>query len=131
MKRLEKLGCIKKVDQKPHCVLPLSSVFSKKKRLVVDGSRCLNPYLQDRRVRLQDLRDIPELVRPGDYLMTEDLDSGYWHLAIKPEHQTYVGIHVVEEDGSTSFYVWLVLFLGIKDAVFIFTAILFTSTVWY
>ena len=48
--RLEKLGCIIRVDEKPRCVLPLSSVFSKKKRVVVDASRHLNPYLRHRKV---------------------------------------------------------------------------------
>ena len=65
VKRLEKLGCIERVVHRPRCVLPLSSVFSKKKRLVVDGSRCLNPYLQHRRVRLQDLQDILDIVKKG------------------------------------------------------------------
>ena len=82
--RLEALGCIKRVTERPRCVLPLSSVFSKKKRLVVDGSRCLNPYLQHRRIRLSDLRNIPELIRPGCFMATNDLDSGYWHLRVKP-----------------------------------------------
>ena len=124
VKRLESLGCIMRVENRPRCVLPLSSVFSKKKRLVVDGSRCLNPYLKHRRVRLQDLRDVPEMVRSGFFMMTEDLDSGYWHLRIKPVHRTFLGIHIVEEDGSVSFFVWKVMFLGISDAVFIFTAML-------
>ena len=76
VKRLEKLGCIERVVHRPRCVLPLSSVFSKKKRLVVDGSRCLNPYLQHRRVRLQDLRDIPDIVKKGMWFFVDDLDSG-------------------------------------------------------
>ena len=37
VERLEQLGCIQKVNYRPRCILPLSSVFSKKKRLVVDG----------------------------------------------------------------------------------------------
>ena len=78
IKRLESLGCIERVQNRPRCVLPLSSVFSKKKRVVVDGSRCLNPFLKHRRVRLQDLRDIPELVKSGFWYFTDDLDSGYW-----------------------------------------------------
>ena len=124
VKRLEALGCIKKVEQRPRCVLPLSSVFSKKKRLVVDGSRCLNPFLQHRRIFLQDHRIIPELVKPGSWMSTNDLDSGYWHIAINPAHWQFLGIHVEETDGSTSFYVWVVMFLGISDAVFIFTTML-------
>ena len=53
-------------------------MFSKKKRVVVDASRHLNPYLRHRKVRLNDLRDVPNLVRANDFLMSEDLDSGYW-----------------------------------------------------
>ena len=63
--RLEKLNCIKRVPVQPHIVLPLSSVFSKKKRLVVDASRTLNPYIQHRRVRLQDYRDVPKFSKPN------------------------------------------------------------------
>ena len=124
VKRLEALNCIERTSVKPKLVLPLSSVFSKKKRLVVDGSRCLNPYLRRRSVRLQDLRDVPELVKEGDFMCADDLDSGYWHVGINPAFYKYLGIHIPEEDGSVSFYFWKVLFLGISDAVFIFTTLL-------
>ena len=116
VKRLEALNCIVKTPVQPKLVLPLSSVFSKKKRLVVDGSRCLNPYLKKRSVRLSDHRDTPDLVNEGDFLCADDLDSGYWHLGINPEFFKYLGIHIPEEDGSISFYYWRVLFLGISDA---------------
>ena len=124
VKRLEALNCIVKTSVRPKVVLPLSSVFSKKKRLVVDGSRCLNPFLRSRSVRLSDLRDVPKLVNEGDYMLADDLDSGYWHVGIHPDFFKYLGIHVIEEDGSITFYYWRVLFLGISDAVFIFTTLL-------
>ena len=122
--RLEKLGCIRRVQEQPYIVLPLSSVFSKKKRLVVDASRALNPYLQHRRVRLQDLRDVPEFVKEDDVFFIEDLDSGYWHVGVNEEHWQYLGVSVENDDGSPMFWVWTVLFLGVSDAVFLFTAIL-------
>ena len=75
---LESLGCIERVSCKPFIILPLSSIYSKKKRLVVDASRSLNPYLKDRRVRLQDHRDIATFVNQGDVFTVDDLDSGYW-----------------------------------------------------
>ena len=53
--RLEHLGCIERVDQQPKVVLPLSAVFSKKWRLVVDASRTLNPYCTRRKIMLEDL----------------------------------------------------------------------------
>ena len=123
--RLEKLGCIERVEERPLLVLPLSSVFSKKKRLVVDASRALNPYLLDQPVRLQDLRDVPMLLKPGQWMAVDDLDSGYWHLAINPADRKYLGIHITDEKTKKPIYfVWRVLFLGVKSAVFIFTAIL-------
>ena len=90
----------------------------------MDGSRCLNPYLRSRSIRLADHRDVPKLVNEGDFMLADDLDSGYWHVGINPKFFKYLGIHVVEEDGSVSFYYWRVLFLGISDAVFIFTTLL-------
>ena len=124
VERLESLGCIYKVTKKPHCVLPLSSVFSKKKRLVVDASRHLNPFLLDKAVRLQDHRDIPFVLDQGDWQTSDDLDSGYWHLSILEEHQKYLGIQITNKAGEPVFYQWRVMFLGIKTAVHIFTAIL-------
>ena len=123
--RLEKLGCIERVDKKPVVVLPLSSIFSKKKRLVVDASRALNPYLLDQPVKLMDLRDVPILLKPTQWMSVDDLDSGYWHLAINPADRKYLGIQISDkESGRPIFFVWRVLFLGVKSAVFIFTAIL-------
>ena len=54
--RLEKLEVISKVIERPHLVLPLSVVFSKKLRLVVDASRALNPYIEAQKINLEDLR---------------------------------------------------------------------------
>ena len=125
VKRLEKLGCIYRVEKKPHLLLPLSSIFSKKKRLVVDASRALNPFIRSRRVRLQDHRDIPNVLEENMFQCCDDLDSGYWHLGIIEKHQKFLGIQVEDEvSGLPVYYQWRVMFLGIKDAVFIFTAIL-------
>ena len=68
------------MESKPYLVLPLSSIFSKKKRVVVGGSTALNPYLDHRRVRLQEWRDIPNVVKQGDLMCTDDLDSGVTQL---------------------------------------------------
>ena len=84
--QLEKLGCIVKVDQKPRVVNPMSVVCeyslagwffksfaffvsdSNKWRLVLDGSRGLNPYCTARRTRLEDLSHIGRTVRKGDFI---------------------------------------------------------------
>ena len=122
--RLEKLGCITRVDTQPFLCLPLSVVFSKKLRLVVDASRHLNPYLEDRKIKLEDLDVREQLFRKDDYQTKIDLDSGYWHVPLFEGHKKYVGCHFIKEDGSILYWIWNVLFLGIKDAVYIFSKLL-------
>ena len=74
--RLEALGCIRRVEHQPFIVLPLSVVFSKKLRLVVDASRGLNPYLLDRKVKLENLEVAETTLQQGDFQTKSDLDSG-------------------------------------------------------
>ena len=87
-------------------------VFSKKLRLVVDASRGLNPYLMDRKVKLETLDRAEQVVKEEDWQTKQDLDSGYWHLALAKDHQKYVGVHLIQDDGSITYWVWKVLFLG-------------------
>ena len=119
--RLEKLGCIQRVESRPHVVLPLSVVYSKKWRLVVDASRTLNPYCTRRKIMLEDLSHVPLVIRKNDYMVVNDLDSGYWHLPIHKDHWKYLGVHFENEDGTHIYWVWTVLCLGLRDAAFIFT----------
>ena len=124
LQRLEKLGCISRVEQQPHIVMPLSVVYSKKWRLVVDASRTLNPYCSKRKMKLEDLSHVPFVVRKNDYMVCNDLDSGYWHVPIAEEDWKYLGVAFEHEDGTFTFWVWTVLCLGLRDAAFIFTKIL-------
>ena len=59
--RLEKLGCISCTNEQSYLVLPLSVVFSKKLRLLVDASRHLNPFLADRKENKSYLKMIFKL----------------------------------------------------------------------
>lgn len=122
--RLEALGCIKRVSKQPYVTLPLSVVFSKKLRVVVDASRHLNPYLLDRKVKLESLDICEQSVQQNDWQVVTDLDSGYWHVPLFPGHTQFVGVHFVQDDGTVIFWEWQTLFLGIKDAVYIFTKLL-------
>ena len=92
--RLEKLGCISRVESAPYLCLPLSVVFFKKLRLVVDASRHLNPYLEDRKVKLEDLSVREQILQTNDFQTKIDLDSGYWHLPLFEGHQKFVGCHL-------------------------------------
>ena len=124
MGRLELLRCVKRVMEQPANVLPLSKVFSNKDRLVLDASRGLNPWCLSRGVKLDDLRCILNSIKEGDFLVTNDLDSGYWHVPVHPDHQKYLGMCVPDEEGNPVFYVWTVLVLGVKDAAHLFTRLI-------
>ena len=73
---------------------------------------------------MEDLNVREQIFQQFDYQTKIDLDSGYWHVPLCPEHQKFVGCHFIKDDGSIIFWIWKVLFLGIKDAVYIFTKIL-------
>ena len=123
--RLECLGCTARVCERPIVILPLSMVFSKKMRLVVDASRGLNPYLLKRDVPLEGLDTFAEILRKGDFVAIDDLDSGYWQVPLHPDMYQYCGVHYQDpQSGEVVFWTWRVLFLGIKDAVYIFTHLL-------
>ena len=88
------LGVIEEVKERPYIVLPLSLVHSNKPRLVVDASRDLNPYVEDRAVKLTTLQKENEGVKAGSFASSSDLDSGYWHVKLRPDQYKYVGIHL-------------------------------------
>ena len=121
--RLESLGCIKSVPSRPHIVNPLSCVFSKKWRVVLDASRGLNPYCLKRKIVLDDLRSVSNVVKEGDFMTVSDHDSGYWHVPINVSHQQYLGLHFVHPNGNVSYWQWVCMPLGIVDAAFIYTKI--------
>jgi hypothetical protein len=122
--RLEQLGCIVRVQERPRVTLPLSLVFSNKWRLVVDASRHLNPYCIKRGIKLDDVVQVAPTIRKNDFMLVNDLDSGYWHVPIHPDYWGFLGVHHEEEDGTVTFWVWRVLCLGLRDAAHIFTCLL-------
>ena len=123
LERLEALGCIVKVHERPRVVNPMSVVFSGKLRLVLDGSRNLNPYCKQRGIKLEDHTHVASTVKRGDFMVVNDHDSGYWHVPVAEDHWTFLGIHIVDEGGQIHYWVWKVLVLGLRDAAHIYTRI--------
>ena len=121
--RLESLGCLRRVQSRPHIVNPCSVVFSRKLCCVLDASQHLNKFCVRRRTSLADLSRLPDLLREGDFMTVNDLDSGYWQVPIYPPHQTCLGLSFTCDDGSVLYWVWAVMPLGIIDAAHIFTAL--------
>ena len=56
-------------------------------------------------------------------MTVSDLNSGYRHVPIHADFQTFLGLHYNLENGQTLYWVWTCMPLGIVDAAFIFTKI--------
>ena len=59
---------------RPHIVNPISCVFTNKWRLVVDF-RLLNPYVVQRKIKLEDLSCVPAIVFKNDFMSKDDLEK--------------------------------------------------------
>ena len=120
-------GIIDQVFIKPICVNPLTVAFreldtgSKKLRLCWDGSRWINPMLKKMSVKLSHFPKAAELLYEGDYQVSMDLKSFYYHLMIFPAHRLYLGIAADLPDGSRRFYQYTVLPFGLAPAAAIMT----------
>ena len=105
LQRLENLGCLRRVNSRPHIVNPCSVVYSRKLRCVLDASQHLNKFCVRRRTVLADLSKLPDLLREGDFMTVNDLDSGYWQVPIYPPHQTCLGLSFTCDDGTVLYWV--------------------------
>ena len=120
-------GIINHVLIKPTCVNPLTvasrdlDTGSRKLRLCWDGSRWINPLLKKMSVKLTHFPKAAELLYEGDYQVSMDLKSFYYHLMIYPPHQTFLGIAADLPDGSRRFYHYTVLPFGLAPAAAIMT----------
>ena len=122
--RLEGIGCIERIPYQPRIVLPCSVVFSNKWRLVTDASRHINPWVVKNKVKLDSLDTAEELMLRGDFLSKQDLCSGYFHILLAEHMRDNFGVHFVLPSGEILFWRWRVLFLGERNAVWLFTKLL-------
>ena len=89
---------LERLLEKPICVNPLTvasreiSPGSNKLHLCWDGSRYINPKLKKLSVKLTHFTKASDLLYHGDYQVSLDLKSFYYHLMIFPAHRTYLGI---------------------------------------
>ena len=120
---LERLGTIKFVNEKPHCVSPLTvtkkigSDGSIKKRLCWDGSRCVNMFLKEQKVTLSHFQRALEITRKQDFQVTYDLKAAYHHIKIHPSQIKYLGAAITKPDGSKRYFIFLYLPFGLSSAV--------------
>jgi hypothetical protein len=89
-----------------------------KDRLILNG-RYLNLFLEALPFRYEKLRDVLAFTKPGSFLATWDLKSGYYHVPIHPDYRKYFGFKI----GGITFY-FKVLCFGFAQACYVFTKIM-------
>ena len=119
-------GRICVVAQKPLVVNPLSVSIQPcgKKRLILD-LRHVNKCLVKQRVKYEDWKFALAYFTKGSYMFSFDLKSGYHHIEISQDYQTYLGFSWEASDsGDEIFYVFTVLPFGLSTAPHVFTKLL-------
>ena len=119
------LNCIVELADSPGIINPLSVSKQKsgKKRLILD-LRYINRHLYKSKFKCEDLSVAKEVLRPGDFMFSFDLKSGYHHIDIFPEHRKFLAFSWSFADGSVRYFMFSVLPFGLSSAPYIFTKIL-------
>ena len=84
-------NCIVESVETPEIINPLSVSIqnSGKKRLILD-LRHVNLHLCKNKFKCEDILVAKEVLRPGDFMFSFDLKSGYHHIDIFPEHRKFL-----------------------------------------
>ena len=122
--RLERIGALTRLQARSRITLPCSVVFSNKWRVVCDASRHINPYVVKNKVSLDSLSSVEQSSCPGDFMTKQDLSAGYFHILLREDMRTNFGVHFRFPSGEIWYWHWNVLFLGERNAVYLFTKIL-------
>ena len=117
-------GCVVQTTVCPTVCSPLQVVVNAKgkRRLVLD-LRYVNQYLCQSKFKYEGLNLVPSMFQKGDYVFTFDLKSGYHHVDIHVDSQTYLGFSW-GEGVQRRFYVFRVLPFGLATACYVFTKLL-------
>ena len=114
---------IVRTGETPHVVNPLSVSVqpSGKLRLILD-LRHVNQYVAKNTVKYEDWRTGLTYFKKDYFMISFDLKSGYHHIDIHPESQTFLGFAWKHsKDQSFSYYIFTVLPFGLTSAPYILT----------
>ena len=119
IKEMFRAGTIKECLIKPKVLNPLPVSTKGKKRLILD-LRYVNNHLFKDKIKFDDWNSFQNyLESKKGYLYKFDLKSGYHHVDIFDEYQTYLGFSW-ETNQQTHYFVFTVLLLGLSTAPFMF-----------
>ena len=114
-------GYIKKVSNRPHVINPLSVAFNSqgKRRLILD-LRHVNKHLFKFCVKYEAFDVLKNYITKGGFMVKFDLKSGYHHINIFEEHQTFLGFSWFYQN-TKSYFIFTVLPFGLATACNVFT----------
>jgi hypothetical protein len=113
-------GAVRKVDNQPWVTSPLSVAHSGiKPRLILDLS-WLNQFIDPPKFTLPTVAKVIPHLSLGGFMASFDFKSGYHHVDIAEECQTFLGFSW-EWQGQKAYFVFTVLPFGLNAGPFIFT----------
>ena len=114
---LHRDGSVRMVSEKPAVCSPLLVATSRSNKLrLVINLRYINRFLWKDKFKYEDIHTALAYFEKGWYINTFDLKSGYHHIDIHVDSQTYLGF---QWDGV--YYVFTVLPFGLSTACYVFT----------
>ena len=119
-------GRVRMVNEQPFVVNPLSVSIQPcgKKRLILD-LRHVNKSLIKQSVKYEDWKIAMSYFAKDAYMFSFDLKSGYHHIDIAQEHQTFLRFSWRAPDSiNVVLYVFTVLPFGLSSAPYVFTKVL-------
>ncbi|GJP42866.1 hypothetical protein CLOM_g2398, partial [Closterium sp. NIES-68] len=87
-------------------------------RLILD-LRKVNAHLEIPKFKYEGLNRVAELIRPGDWMFSIDLRSGYHHVEMHPSSWKYLGFQF-----EGAYYSFRSLPFGLATAPFVFTQLI-------
>jgi hypothetical protein len=103
----------------PMIIHPMGVVDSAGKDMMIVNARYLNLFLEALPFRYEKLRDILAFTFEGSFMATWDLKSGYFHVPIHKDFQTFFCFNI----GTIIFY-FKVLCFGFAQACYVFTKVM-------
>ena len=114
------LGYIETCDYVPLCVSPIGCVKKKNGSFsLITDLRTLNNNCVPPKFKYEDIETVKNCVKPGDYMITADLKSGFFQVPVNVNHRDYLGFKF-----GNQYYRWTVLPFGHCCSPYFFNKVL-------
>jgi hypothetical protein len=124
-------GFIQRQETPPHCCNPMTVAVqynavldTTKFRPCIDLSRHVNKEIARSTVKLDDLTVAQELISPGDFMTSLDMENQYFQVRLHPSMERFMGFMVPDKNGTPQYYTFKVMAYGCRPAVTVVTRLL-------